>query len=89
MKKTKKWGYQAYEDEDGKKKTIHSRMGEKKYGYEKIPKNFHIHHIDGDKNNNQYHNLIILHKKDHARIHVKRSLIIKSVRPKDNPEEDE
>ena len=32
FKKEEKWGYQAYKDEDGKKKTIHSRMGEKKYG---------------------------------------------------------
>jgi hypothetical protein len=81
MKKTKKWGYQAYETEDGGKKTIHSRIGEKKYKFDKIPKDFVIHHIDGDKDNNQYFNLILLHKKDHYRIHVKKSLEIKSVQP--------
>ena len=81
MKKLKKWNYQAYETEDGKKKTIHSRVGEKKYGFDKIPAGFVIHHIDGDKNNNQYYNLILLHKKDHRRIHVTKSLIIKSVQP--------
>ena len=81
MKKLKKWKYQAYKTEDGKKKTIHSRIGEKKYGFDKIPPNFVIHHIDKDKNNNQYYNLIILHKNDHRRIHVTKSLIIKSVQP--------
>jgi len=81
MKKLKKWGYQAFETEDRKKKTIHSRVGEKKYGFDKIPADFVIHHIDSDKNNNQYYNLILLHKKDHRRIHVTKSLIIKSVQP--------
>ena len=81
MKKLKKWGYQAYKTLDGKKKTVHSRVGEKKYGYDKIPKDFEIHHIDGDKNNNQYYNLILLHKKDHRRVHLKKSLIIRSVQP--------
>jgi len=81
MKKLKKWDYQAFEAKDGKKKTIHSRVGEKKYGFDKIPADFVIHHIDEDKNNNQYYNLILLHKKDHRRIHVTKSLIIKSVQP--------
>jgi hypothetical protein len=81
MIKSKKWGYQAFKDEDGKKKTIHSRVGEKKYGYDKIPAGFVIHHIDGNKDNNQYFNLILLHSKDHRRIHLKKSLIIKSVQP--------
>ena len=87
MKKLKKWDYQAYKTKDGKKKTVHSRVGEKKYGYEKIPKGFVIHHIDGDKNNNQYHNLILLHRKDHKRVHVTKSLKIKSVRPGEEGEE--
>jgi len=81
MKKTKKWDYQAYEDKEGKKKTIHSRIGEKKYHYDKIPAGFVIHHIDWDKDNNQYFNLILLHRKDHKRIHLTKSLIIKSVQP--------
>ncbi len=81
MKKLKKWDYPAYEAKDKKKKTIHSRMGEKKYGYDKIPKDLVIHHIDGDKNNNQYYNIILLHRKDHKRIHLTKSLIIKSVQP--------
>ena len=84
FKKTKKWGRQAYVDKDGKRHTVHSRVGEKKYHYDKIPKGFVIHHIDGDKNNNQRYNLIILHRKDHARIHVKKTLKIESVQPSKN-----
>lgn len=86
MKRLKKKGYQAYKPNDGKIKTVHSRIGEKKYGFDKIPPNFVIHHIDGDKDNNQYYNLILLHKKDHGRIHVKKSLTIKSIQP--NKKED-
>tara|TARA_Y100000310_G_C20497706_1_gene722369 strand:+ start:538 stop:807 length:270 start_codon:yes stop_codon:yes gene_type:complete len=89
MKKTRKWDYQAYKTEDGKKQTVHSRVGEKKYGYDKIPKDFVIHHIDEDKNNNQYFNLILLHKKDHKRVHVRKSLIIKSVKPSEDESEEE
>ena len=81
FKKTKKWGYQAFETKEGVKKTVHSRVGEKKYHYDKIPKDFVIHHIDGDKNNNANYNLILLHKKDHRRVHIKKSLVIKSVQP--------
>lgn len=81
MKKIKKWGYGGYITKDNKKKTTHSRIGEKKYKYDKIPKDFVIHHIDEDKKNNQYYNLILLHKKDHRRIHITKSLIIKSVQP--------
>ena len=73
--------YQAFRTKDGKKKTIHSRVGEKKYHYEKIPPGFVIHHIDGNKDNNQRYNLIAIHQKDHRRIHVKKTLIIKSVQP--------
>ena len=80
----KKWGYQAYKDKEGKKKTIHSRVGEKKYGFDKIPANFVIHHIDENKDNNQYFNLILLHKKDHRRVHITKSLIIKSVKPSES-----
>jgi len=89
MKKIKKWNYQAYETEDGKKKTTHSRVGEKKYGFDKIPAGFVIHHIDENKNNNQYYNLILLHRKDHKRVHKKGSLIIKSVQPSKEESEEE
>ena len=86
MKKLKKWGYQAFKTSDNKKKTVHSRIGEKKYRLDKIPPGFVIHHIDEDKDNNQYYNLIILHKTDHRRVHFTKSLIIKSVRPSKDKE---
>ncbi|MAG20363.1 hypothetical protein CL618_02935 [archaeon] len=89
MKKIKKWDYQGHITKDGKKKTNHSRIGEKKYNYDKIPANFVIHHIDEDKNNNQYYNLILLHRKDHKRIHKRGSLIIKSVQPSKEKSEEE
>jgi len=76
--------YPIYIDDEGNEKTVHSRVGEKKYGYDKIPKNFVIHHIDGDKDNNRYYNLILLHKKDHRRIHVKKTLTVKSIKPSEN-----
>lgn len=79
--------YQSYKTKEGEEKHIHSRVGEKKYHYEHIPKGFVIHHIDGDKNNNQRFNLILLHKKDHKRIHQTGSLIIKSVQPSKENEE--
>jgi len=88
MKKIKKYGYQAFRNKQGKKITTHSRIGEKKYRYGKIPKDFVIHHIDEDKDNNQYYNLILIHKKDHRRIHVTKSLVIKSVKPSENQEEE-
>ena len=77
IKKTTKWGRQAYIDKDGKKKMVHSRVAEKKYGYKKLPKGLVVHHIDGDKDNNRPNNLILMHRKDHYRIHIKKDLIVK------------
>lgn len=68
-------GYWFFMSKDGKKINVHKRVAEKKYG--KIPKDFVIHHIDGNKNNNRPANLILLHKKDHARLHMSKNLIIK------------
>ena len=78
----RKGKYQAFQTEEGKK-TIHSRVGEKKYGYDKIPKGFVIHHIDQNKENNQYYNLILLHEKDHKRIHLRKTLVIRSKRSRE------
>jgi hypothetical protein len=67
-------GYQ-YFVQQGKRISMHVRVAEKRYG--NIPKEFHIHHIDGNKSNNRSNNLILLHKKDHSRIHRKKDLVIK------------
>ncbi|NQU98990.1 HNH endonuclease [Candidatus Woesearchaeota archaeon] len=78
----KKKGYQAYKTKDGNRKTIYSRVAEKKYKYEHIPKGFIIHHIDGNKNNNRSKNLMLLHQKDHYRLHVKKDIKIEEVKKK-------
>ena len=80
MKKTFKLpkdrkGYQYYKDKEGNKKRVHSRVAEKKYG--KIPKGFHIHHMDNNKDNNRPSNLILLHKKDHYKVHKGKLIINK------------
>jgi hypothetical protein len=44
-----------------------------------IPKGYHIHHVDGDKNNNYIENLNLVLDKLHSRFEAKK-------RHKDNPE---
>ena len=51
-----------------------TRKAEKKYG--KIPIGFIVHHIDKNKNNNRPDNLMILHRKDHYRVHNKKDIKI-------------
>lgn len=34
-----------------------------------IPRNFEVHHEDGDTNNNTFDNLFCLHKRDHGKVH--------------------
>ncbi len=54
-------GYRVFNDSG---RYVHRWKGETKYGKEKI-KGKDIHHIDSDKTNNQYSNLILLNKEDH------------------------
>ena len=69
-----KAGY-LYEIVNGRKVLIHQQIGKEKYG--EIPKGFHIHHIDKDKTNNKRGNLILLHRKDHYRLHKWKAIKIK------------
>lgn len=48
-------------------KRLHRYVWEKFNG--EIPEGFEIHHIDGDKDNNDISNLIIMEKRWHARLH--------------------
>jgi hypothetical protein len=41
----------------------------KKCGIKEIPKGFHVHHIDQDPENNNWDNLVLLHKSEHKRLH--------------------
>ncbi len=68
-----KKGYPFFK-QNGKKIRAHSRVAQKKYG--DIPKDFVVHHIDWDKSHSWASNLILLHRKDHNRIHFKKDLVI-------------
>lgn len=50
-------------------KYLHRYVWECNYG--EIPKGFEIHHIDGDKRNNDIKNLIMIPKKEHRSLHGK------------------
>ncbi len=54
-------GYLRFKDTN---KLVHRWVAEKKYGKEAI-KGMEIHHIDGEKTNNNKDNLILLMKEDH------------------------
>ena len=76
LKKNKN-GYRYYV-KDGKKIFVHKRVAEKRYG--KIPEGFIIHHIDKNKDHNWKENLMLIHRKDHWRIHTKKNLEIKTIK---------
>jgi hypothetical protein len=63
-------GYQVFKEE-GKLKSVHKRVCEKKMGG-KVRKGYEVHHKDGNKNNNRPGNLIAIKKSTHRRIHAKR-----------------
>lgn len=54
---------------NGKPKRLHVYIWEKKYG--KVPKGYHIHHIDENPYNNDISNLQLLTQFDHLSLHGK------------------
>ena len=40
------------------------------YSNGKVPKGFHIHHIDKNKSNNEIKNLSLISSRDHALLHM-------------------
>jgi len=65
-----KSGYKVFK-ENGKYKTVHKRVAEKKVGG-KIFSGYEVHHKDGNKNNNRPSNLTVIKKSDHKKIHAKK-----------------
>lgn len=49
------------------RKRLHRYVWEHEVGT--IPKGYHIHHIDGDKSNNDIHNLALITASNHERLH--------------------
>lgn len=39
------------------------------FNNEKVPKGFHVHHVDGNKSNNDISNLLLMHPKQHVNHH--------------------
>ena len=60
-------GYIRYRKKDGKLRMEHCLVWEEHYG--EIPEGMQIHHIDGDKTNNDISNLQLVTPLEHKRIH--------------------
>lgn len=63
-----KTGYYLSSVIDGKRYRLHRYIWE--YYNGKIPKGYHIHHKDHNKNNNEISNLELLTKKEHSKRHA-------------------
>ncbi len=69
--------YKVLRDQNGLQVLYeHREEAARKYG--DLPEGFVVHHIDGNKLNNRWSNLILIHRKDHFRIHVKKDLEVKN-----------
>ena len=65
-----KSGYKVFK-ENGKYKSVHKRVAEKKVDGKIFP-GHEVHHIDGNKNNNRPSNLTVVKKSVHKKIHAKK-----------------
>ncbi len=63
-----KSGYKVFTDSDGKTKSVHKRVCEKKMGGS-VKKGYEVHHKDGNKSNNRPSNLVALKKSSHKKKH--------------------
>lgn len=59
--------YGGYINNGCRKIRLHRYIWEKFHG--EIPKGYHVHHIDKNKNNNDIENLILLSPKEHGSLH--------------------
>lgn len=58
-----------YTDGEIRNITYHKLLYEQQYG--KLPRGMHVHHKNGDKNDNRLENLEALTNQDHSRLHNK------------------
>ncbi|MGV8142161.1 MAG: HNH endonuclease [Candidatus Pacearchaeota archaeon] len=68
--KKNKSGYKVFKDSDGKTRSVHKRVAEKKIGGS-IWGGYEVHHRDGNKSNNRPNNLSVIKRSTHRRIHKK------------------
>ena len=61
-------GYIQITSGPNKGKLLHRLIYEECFG--SIPKGYCIHHADGDKTNNNPHNLVLLSKRNHHKLHM-------------------
>lgn len=54
-------------DKKGTKKRLHVYIWEKYNG--EVPEGYHVHHVDGDKGNNDISNLTLMNQSEHMRYH--------------------
>ena len=67
-RKVNKKGYELTTNPmSGKDNFTYRRIAE--YQFNEIPKNYHVHHVDFNKNNNNPTNLKLLSKEDHFKLH--------------------
>lgn len=60
---------------DGKRKTFRlHRVVYEFYSGKEIPKGYHVHHKDENKDNNDFSNLVLLSHSEHAKLHGKKPL---------------
>ena len=70
FRRDKKTGYYLSSKKiGGKRKRLHVYVWEKINGH--VPKGMHVHHMDGDKANNEPKNLVLLTRKEHEMLHGK------------------
>jgi hypothetical protein len=69
--KKNKSGYAVFKDKDGKTRSVHKRVCEKKMGG-KVRDGYEVHHKDGNKLNNRPENLWALKKSTHRKNHAKK-----------------
>lgn len=60
--------YYIVHDKEKKGKMLHRAIWER-YSGEKIPKGYIIHHIDGNRLNNEFSNLMCVSPKEHSKLH--------------------